>query len=117
MFRKSMMVALLLIALTGCLNDSRADALAALQHAAPAWLRAAPVSGDIPEREWPPEVLAFDPKRVYARPEGIYIVTATRFATEEGLFLARAAGAHATRGSDPQYTPIASGLFAYRIAG
>jgi hypothetical protein len=108
---------LLAFLLTACMRGPNADQLAALHRDAPQLFSVAPLSGPLPPEQWPPSVSALEPKRVHADPEGIYIVTSEFFVQEKGIFLPRSPGFRARQGTDPQYEPIAEGVFAYRIEG
>lgn len=115
--RRIVFACLLAFPLTACMPGSDADKLAALHRDAPQLFRVAPLSGALPHEQWPPSVSALAPKRVHAGPEGIYIVTSEFFVEEKGIFLPRSPGFRARQGTDPQYEPIAEGVFAYRIKG
>jgi hypothetical protein len=108
---------LLAFALTACTPGSNAGKLAAVREDAPRLFRVAPLSGPLPTEHWPPSVSALDPKRVHAGPEGIYIVTSEFFVKEKGIFLPRSPEFRVRQGSDPQYEPIAEGVYAYHTKG
>ena len=108
-------MAVLSISLAGCGPD--AEELAALQRVAPRLLQAAPPSGPVPPGQWPPAVEALHPESVYARPEGIYIVTSTFFVQEKGVFLPRSPEFDAVPGSDPEFTRLIQGVYSYTIRG
>ncbi len=103
--------------LAGCYFGSRAHELAALQKVAPGLLQAVPVSGALLEERWPAELKQLGAKSVYARPEGVYVVTSGFFVRESGIFLPRWPSFQASRGSDPAYTRIVEGLYSYSVKG
>lgn len=117
MTRRIVFASLLAFLLTACMPGTDADKLAALRQDAPQLFGIAPLSGPLPREQWPPSVSALAPKRVHASPEGIYIVTSEFFVQEEGIFLPRSPGFRARQGTEPQYEPIAEGVFAYRMKG
>lgn len=71
--------------------------------------------GHCPREKWPDAVSALGAKKVYARPEGPYIVTSTFFVEEKGLFLPQSAVFRAQADTDPQYKLIVEGLYTYQI--
>lgn len=107
----------MLLTLTGCMRGSRAPELAALLKVAPQLMQDAPATGPLPPDQWPVELKAFDPERVYATPDGLYIVTSTFFAEEKGLFLPRQRAFSAALGKDPEFRQIVDGLYSYEIKG
>ncbi|MDI9238557.1 hypothetical protein QLQ15_06470 [Lysobacter sp. LF1] len=117
MIKNLALLAILLISLAGCRLGSRAEELAALLRIAPVLLQAAPPSGPLPPEQWPPALKSLNPKSVYSRPEGIYIVTFSFFVEEEGLFLPRSPAFAPVPGGDPEYTRIVQGLYSYRLQG
>ena len=117
MARVLALTAVLILALAGCLSGSHARELAALLKVAPQLMQVAPASGPLPPDQWPTELKALDPKRVYATPDGLYIVTSTFFVQEEGLFLPRSPTFSATPGRDPEFRFIVDGLYSYKIKG
>jgi hypothetical protein len=117
MVKNFALIAVLSISLAGCMFGSHAEELAALQRVAPELLQSAPAVGPLPPEQWPPALVALHPSRVYAQPEGIYIVTSSFFVHEEGLFLPRSSGFNAVPGGDPEYTRIVQGLYSYIIHG
>lgn len=113
-------VAVAVLVLTGLAACSRApdhSQLAGLAAVGPSILQAVPRSGSLPESQWPAELARFKPKRVYATPDGLYLVTSAGFVQEEGLFVPRSSGFTAQPGTDPEYTLIGQGVFSYRIKG
>ena len=108
---------LAILLLTGCLRGNRANELAALLKAAPELLQSAPAGADLPPDKWPQEVKSFNPSRVYATKDGLFIVTSSTFVHEEGLFLSRSKTFAPTSGSDPEFKQIVPGLFSYAVKG
>ena len=117
MTRKIVLSVLLSFCLAACMPGSKANELAALLKEAPQLFQVAPHSGPLPREKWPAAVSALGAKKVYARPEGLYIVTSTFFVEEKGLFLPRSPMFQTHAGTDPQYKPIAKGLYSYQIKG
>lgn len=111
------LTAFLLLTLTGCLRGSRAPELAALLEVAPELMRATPAGGQLPQDQWPTELKALEPKRVYATRDGLYIVTSTFFVHEEGLFLPRSPRFFITPGTDPEFRRIVDGVYSYKLKG
>ena len=96
---------------------SKANELAALLKEAPQLFQVAAQSGPLPAEKWPAAVSALGAKKVYARPEGLYIVTSTFFVHEKGLFLPRSSVFKTQADTDPQYNLIVEGLYSYEIKG
>ena len=117
MARVLALTVVMLLTLTGCLRGSRAPELAALLKVAPQLMQAAPASGPLARDQWPAELKAFNPQRVYATADGLYIVTSTFFVTEKGLFLPRQPTFSAAPGQDPEFRQIVDGLYSYEIKG
>lgn len=117
MARSLALTIVLTLALTGCLREPLAPELADLLKVSPQLMRAAPVGGPLPSEHWPAELKALEPGRVYATPDGIYIVTSTFFIREEGLFLPRAPTFSAQPGTDPEFRRIVDGLYSYKLKG
>lgn len=117
MTRMLALTAVLLLTLTGCLAGSRAHELAALLEVAPELMRATPAGAQLPQDQWPAELKTFDPKRVYATRDGLYIVTSTFFVREKGLFLPRSLPFFPAPGSDPEFRRIVDGIYSYNIKG
>jgi hypothetical protein len=117
MVKNLALAAILLISLAGCLFGSHAEELAALQRAAPQLFQIASAVGPVPPEKWPAALKALNPKSVYSRPEGVYIVTSTFFVQEKGLFLSRSSSFAPVTGSDPEYTQIVDGLYSYVLRG
>jgi hypothetical protein len=111
------LAAVFLISLASCRFGSRAEELAALQRVAPQLLQSIPASGPVPPEQWPPALKSLNPKSVYSRPEGIYIVTSSFFVQEKGLFLPRSSAFAPVPGGDPEYTFIVQGLYSYHLRG
>lgn len=111
------LAAVLLLMLTGCLAGSRAHELAALIEVAPELMHETPAGAQLPPDRWPAELKAFEPKRVYATREGLYIVTSTFFVREKGLFLPRSPPFLPTSGSDPEFRRIVDGIYSYKLKG
>jgi hypothetical protein len=112
-----MFLVLLSFCVAACTSGSKANELVALLKEAPQLFEAAPQSGPLAREKWPAAVSALGAKNVYARPEGIYIVTSTFFAEEKGVFLPRSAVFQAPADTDPQYKLIVNGLYSYQIKG
>ena len=110
-------VMLVVLMLTGCLRGNRADELAALLKVAPQLMQTTPAGDQLPSDKWPSEVRAFDPEKVYATDEGVYIVTSSFFVNEKGLFIARSPTFVAEPGGDPEFRLIVTGLYSYEIKG
>ena len=108
---------LVLLTLTGCLRGNRTPELAALIKVAPQLMQSTPPGSQLPPEKWPLEIKTFDPERVYATDEGLYIVTSTLFVHEKGLFLARSPTFVAEPGGDPEFRLIVTGLYSYEIKG
>jgi hypothetical protein len=117
MTRKMLFSILLPLCLVACMPGSKANELAALLKDAPQLFQIAPQSGPLPREKWSAAVSALGAKKVYARPEGLYIVTSTFFVEEKGLFLPRSAVFQTQAGTDPQYKLIVEGLYSYEIKG
>jgi hypothetical protein len=117
MTRKIVFLVLLSFCLAACMPGSKATELAALLKEAPQLFQVAPHSGPLPREKWPAAVSELGAEKVYARPEGLYIVTSTFFVEEKGLFLPRSAVFQAQTGTDPQYKLIVKDLYSYRIKG
>lgn len=114
---RTLALAVLLLVLTGCMAGSRAHELAALLDVAPELMRATPAGAQLPPDQWPPELKALEPERVYATRDGLYIATSTFFAGEKGLFLPRSPAFSAEPGNDPAFRRIVDGLYAYESKG
>ena len=110
-------VMLVLLMLTGCLRGSRANELAALLKVAPQLMQATPAGSELPPDKWPSEVRTFDPEKVYATDDGLYIVTSSFFVNEKGLFIARSPKFVTEPGGDPEFRLIVTGLYSYEIKG
>jgi hypothetical protein len=108
---------LVFTSLTACSRAPDHSQLAGLAAAVPSILQAVPRSGSLPESQWPAELARFKPTRVYATPDGLYLVISSSFVQEEGLFVPRSSGFAAQPGTDPEYTLIGQGVFSYRIKG
>ncbi len=80
-------------------------------------MRAAPAGAQLPPDQWPTELKALEPKRVYATQDGIYIVTSTMFVREKGLFLPRFPAFVPRSGNDPEFGFIVEGLYSYELEG
>ena len=117
MTRKIVLLVLLSFCVAACMPGSKANELAALLKEAPQLFKAAPQSGPLAREKWPAAVSALDAKNVYARPEGIYIVTSTFLVEEKGIFIPRSAVFQTPAGADPQYKLIVKGLYSYQIKG
>ena len=117
MIRKIVCLVLLWLCLAACIPGSKANELAALLKEAPQLFQIAPQSGPLPREEWPAAVSELGARKVYARPEGLYIVTSTFLVEEKGLFLPRSAVFQTQAGTDPQYKLIVEGLYSYEIKG
>jgi hypothetical protein len=117
MLRALALTACLLLTLTGCLRSSRAPELAALLEVAPELMRATPAEAQLPQDQWPAELKALEPKRVYATRAGLYIVTSTFFVHEEGLFLPRSPTFLIAPGTDPEFRRIVDGVYSYKLKG
>jgi hypothetical protein len=117
MAQKIVLSVLLSFCLAACMPGSKANELAALLKEAPQLFQVAPPSGPLPREKWPAAVSALGAKKVYARPEGLYIVTSTFFVEEKGLFLPRSAVFQTQANTDPQYKLIIEGLYTYQIKG
>jgi len=117
MTRTLALMVLLFPALIGCLQGSRAHELAALLKVAPALMQAAPSSGPLAQAQWPAELKALDPKRVYATQDGLYVVTSDFFVEEEGLFLPRSPRFSEASGGDPEFKRLVDGLYSYKRKG
>src|SRR5688572_18075517 len=114
---KTAVLVLLAAALVACGRTPEPKELAELVSVAPAVLLAAPQSGTVPPSQWPAPVANLKPERVYATPEGLYVVSSSFFVQEQGLFVPRSASFTFQPGTDPSYTPIGPGVFSYRIKG
>lgn len=114
---RTLALAVLLLVLTGCMAGSRADELAALLDVAPELMRTTPAGAQLPPEQWPAELKALEPERVYATRDGLYIATSTFFAGEKGLFLPRSPAFPAKPGNDPEFRRIVDGLYAYKLKG
>ncbi len=117
MARTLALVVVLLLTLTECLAGSRAHELAAVLEVAPELMRATPAGAQLPPDQWPTELKALEPKRVYATRAGLYIVTSTFFVHEEGLFLPRSPTFLIAPGTDPEFRRIVDGVYSYKLKG
>lgn len=117
MARTLAFAAFLLLMLAGCQKGSRAPELATLLEVAPELMRATPAGAQLPPDQWPTELKALEPKRVYATRAGLYIVTSTFFVHEEGLFLPRSPTFLIAPGTDPEFRRIVDGVYSYKIKG
>ena len=117
MKREIVLLVFLSFCLAACLPGSKANELAALLEEAPQLFQVAPHSGPVPREKWPAVVSELGAKKVYARPEGLYITTSTFFVAEKGLFLPRSPMFQTQAGTDPQYKLIVKGLYSYQIKG
>lgn len=74
--------------------------------------------GKLDRRYWPDGIASLNPRSVFVRPEGLYIVTGRRLVESWGYFVARDVQAFAApRRGDPSYEKISHSLFRYRITG
>lgn len=80
-------------------------------------MRATPAGAQLPQDQWPAELKAFEPKRVYSTRDGLYIVTSTFFVGEKGLFLPRSPQFLPKSGRDPEFRRIVDGIYSYKVKG
>lgn len=73
--------------------------------------------GELSPDSWSLPLSNLEPTRVYVTKEGLYLVISSSFADERGLFVPRNPDFAPQVGTDPTYTPVRSGVFAYRIKG
>jgi hypothetical protein len=116
MVRKSLVIALLVVSFVACSRTPEPSELRELVSAAPSVLNFSQ-PGDIHQTQWPDAIARFKPERVYATPDGLYVVTSSFFVEEEGLFVPRSADFAPQPGTDPSYTSLGTGVFSYRIKG
>ena len=70
--------------------------------------------GDFEERRWPEPLDQFNPKRIYVRADGSYIVLKTLFVEESGVFCARKQGSYNESG-DPSYKMLRDDIYTYQL--
>ncbi|HEY7330072.1 MAG TPA: hypothetical protein VH592_20720 [Gemmataceae bacterium] len=92
---------------------------AVLEAAAERWWR--PHTGhrwNIPEEEWPPELLRLRPKAVRVAPEGVFIPFKSVYIMERGLFiLPRASNYQPQQGMDPSFQVLRGRVYKYEVKG
>jgi hypothetical protein len=68
--------------------------------------------------EWPASIAALDPQAVFVSVDGLYIVTASFFTSQWGVFVpCSPTGFSPTPGGDPEYTHIADGVYSFHGSG
>ncbi len=90
-----------------------------LEAAAERWWR--PNTNDhwnVPEGEWPPELLRLRPKAVRVAPEGVFITFRSFYVMERGLFiLLRESNYQPQQGTDPSFRLLRDRVYKYEVKG
>lgn len=102
--------------LTGCGSAANEEELVAFAQDASRILKTSG-EGELSRDSWSSPLSNLEPTRVYVTKEGLYLVISSSFADERGLFVPRNPDFAPQAGTDPTYTPVRSGVFAYRIKG
>lgn len=117
-FVRLVLAILLMAALAACNRTPTLAELEDLSIEVPDLMNSGTQQRDIPPSRWPQALQRLEPERVYANRQGLYIVTSSFFAREQGVYVPRDGAEMDTNpGSDPSYTWIGLGFYAYRIEG
>lgn len=109
-------IVLVFACLVGCGPENGGRGIEGISRAGASVLKASGL-GEVPSARWPSAISRVDPERVYVTTNGLYLVTSSRLAGEQGLFVPREADFTPEADADPSYEHLREGVFSYRIKG
>ena len=72
---------------------------------------------DVPTTQYPESVRQIRPKRVWAKPEGLYIQTYESFVESAGIFVRHEPGYDPPRSGDPGFERVAAEIYWFYAPG